>query len=191
MKLVLASKSPRRRALLKAAGVSFICVSPRGVPEDARAGEAPGSLVRRLASAKALSVAAKRPGGWVLGCDTVVVLDGLVLGKPKDRAEAGRMIAALSGRSHVVVSAFACVDPRGRLRDVQTVMSRVTFGRVPKAEREAYLRTKEPYDKAGAYGIQGTAARWVTGLEGDYFNVMGLPVTRVWTALMRLGAMRG
>jgi septum formation protein len=188
MKLVLASQSPRRRALLKAAGLSFSCLAPQDVHEHPRQGEVPATLVRRLAAEKALSVATRRPGCWVIGCDTEVVLDGRVLGKPKDKATAKKMVLSLSNRGHMVLSGLAWVDAEGCLRDVECVMSRVTFGRIPKDELERYIASKEPYDKAGGYGIQGTAAKWVTRLEGDYFNVMGLPVTRVWNGLMRFSA---
>jgi len=145
-------------------------------------------LVRRLAAEKALSVASRKPGYWVIGCDTEVVLDGWVLGKPKEKTAARKMLRCLEGRSHLVLSGLAWVDPEGCLRDVECVMSRVTFGKIPNAELQRYIETQEPYDKAGGYGIQGTAAKWVKKLEGDYFNVMGLPVTRLWAGLARFGA---
>jgi len=188
LKLILASRSPRRRLLLKAAGLSFSVLTPHGVHEHPRKGESPKALVCRLAGEKALVVASQKPGCWVVGCDTEVVLNNKVLGKPANKAAAKKMLCSLEGRTHVVISGIAWVDSEGGLCDTECVESRVTFGRIPQDELKNYINSKEPYDKAGGYGIQGPAARWVKKLEGDYFNVMGLPVTRVWNGLMRFGA---
>lgn len=188
MKLILASRSPRRRFLLKAAGLSFSVLTPHDVHENPRKGESPKTLVCRLAGEKALAVAEQRPGYWVVGCDTEVILNGKVLGKPANKVAAKKMLRSLEGRTHVVISGIAWVDSEGGLCDTECVESRVTFSRIPKEELESYINSKEPYDKAGGYGIQGPAAKWVKNLEGDYFNVMGLPVTRVWKGLMRFGA---
>ena len=190
MRLILASKSPRRRVLLKAAGLSYSVESPRGISEEARSGESPRKLVRRLAAEKALSVAVRRKGAWVVGCDTEVVLHRKRMGKPGNPTEAVRMIRSLEGRTHQVLSGIAWVDPQGRLRGTECVESLVTFGRISKVDLERTLALREPYDKAGGYGIQGTASKWVVRLKGDYFNVMGLPVTRLWLGLIRFGAFR-
>ena len=167
--------------------MAFRSVAPLGVPETTRPQESPRSLVKRLALSKALAVAARHPGHWVLGCDTEVALGRRVLGKPKNPQAAREMIHSLSNRSHQVLSGLALVGPGGQILFRDCVASRVSFGPIPPAELQAYLKTREPYDKAGGYGIQGTARRWVTSLEGDYFNVMGLPVSRVLEALIRHG----
>jgi len=143
--------------------------------------------VKRLALSKAMAVAALHPGQWVLGCDTEVVLRRRVLGKPSGPRTGLRMLRSLSDRTHQVMTGLALVGPGGRVLDRDCVTSRVTFGPIPPLELQAYLRTREPYDKAGGYGIQGTARRWMTAVEGDYFNVMGLPVSRVLEALIRHG----
>lgn len=187
--LVLASSSPRRAALLRSAGFEFEVVAAP-VDEDAitadlaAAHAVPTAIALELASAKAAAGAALRPGARVLAADTLVVLDGELLGKPKDAADAERMLTRLSGRSHDVVTGFALVEPGGGglRRGFETTT--VTFARWPAAARAAYIAGGDPFDKAGAYGIQGPAGAFVERVDGDYSNVMGLPLVRV-LALLR------
>ena len=173
MSFVLASASPRRAELLRAAGFTF-AVDPVDVDESILPDEAPEAHVRRLARQKAGAGALRHPGLPVLGADTVVVLDGRILGKPRGDAEAHGMLAALSGRVHQVFTGVA-VARDGRIRDAVDV-SAVTFGRLTDAEIADYVATGEPADKAGAYAIQGRASRYVERLEGSYSGVVGLPV---------------
>jgi septum formation protein len=183
--LVLASASPRRAEILTAQGLQFT-VQPAHVPEIARDGEAPVELAQRLAREKARAVAAAHPDAVVLGCDTIVIVDDDVLGKPGDFAEAVAMLRRLSGAEHEVISAVAlCQAVSGWLQsDFQS--TRVWFRPLSTAEIEAYVATGEPMDKAGAYGIQGAGALLVERIDGGYFNVMGLPLQalrRVWIRL--------
>jgi MAF protein len=185
---VLASGSPRRRELLSRAGVPFV-VRPAGADETARPGEDPVALARRLARAKAQAGAAALASGdpeWALGSDTVVALDGRDLGKPGGPDEAAAMLGRLSGRRHEVVTAWALASRTGEVREGHEVAG-VTFRTLSPAEIEAYVATGDPLDKAGAYGIQGGAGRFVAGLEGDFDVVVGLPVAPVLRALVDCG----
>ena len=177
-RLVLASASPRRRELLTQAGYVFT-VEAADIDESQRTGESPADYVRRLAEEKATVVFAKRANGGdliVLGADTTVVLDGQILGKPADADEAKRMLRHLSGRTHQVLTGIAAASRTGVTSAVESTS--VTFSAIPEADLEAYCATPEPLDKAGAYGIQGYAARWIPRIDGCYFNVMGLPIAR-------------
>ena len=178
-RLILASASPRRRELLAQAGFAFE-VEAADVDETQRAGEDAADYVRRLAEEKASAVFARRDGEdsalIVLGADTSVVFDGDVLGKPADAANAERMLRRLSGRVHRVLTGVAVATRAGMVSDVVT--TEVTFSEIAEGEIAAYCATGEPLDKAGAYGIQGYAARWVPRIDGCYFNVMGLPIAR-------------
>lgn len=185
--LLLASASPRRRELLAARGIRFR-VEASDVPEIQVPGETPERFAQRLAAAKALAVARRWPGDFVLGADTVVVVDGVSFGKPADRADARRMLMTLSGRSHRVLTAVALVDPSGPVDDV-LVESEVEFRHLSPDEIEAYLDSDEPFDKAGAYAIQGAAAAFVRRVRGSVTNVVGLPVDEVCALLhRRMGA---
>jgi nucleoside triphosphate pyrophosphatase len=182
-RLILASGSPRRRELLAQAGFVFE-VDAADVDETLRAGEDAADYVRRLAEEKALAVFARRSGEdlaerplVVLGADTSVVCDGEVLGKPVDATDAERMLRRLSGRTHLVLTGVAAVTRAGVVGDVVT--TEVTFSEIAESEIAAYCATGEPLDKAGGYGIQEYAARWVPRIDGCYFNVMGLPIARV------------
>jgi septum formation protein len=189
-RLILASASPRRRELLAQAGYNFE-VEAADVDESPRAGEAAGDYVRRLAEDKARAVFAWRatpshsgesamsgvPELVVLGADTTVVCEGEILAKPVDAEDARRMLRRLSGRVHQVLTGVALATRAGVVSAVET--TEVTFSTIPEAELDAYCATSEPMDKAGAYGIQGYAARWIPRIDGDYFNVMGLPIARV------------
>jgi septum formation protein len=182
--LILASRSPRRQEILAAAGIPFE-VRPVEVEEKIRPGEEAAEYVRRLARSKA-EAAPAGPGEVVLGADTVVVIDGDVLEKPADHAEAARMLRRLSGRDHRVLTGICLRGPGGVVEDSET--TRVRFVPLTDAEIEQYVASGEPMDKAGAYAIQGLAAKFVERIEGCYFNVMGLPVARVYRRLSQMSA---
>lgn len=177
-RIVLASQSPRRADLLRAAGMAFD-VRVADVPEDVLAGEPPSEYVTRLAVAKARAVF--RPGDVVLGADTTVVVDGEVLAKPADAADATRMLRRLAGRTHEVLTGICVLDDRALRTDVARTV--VEFAPMSDAEIAWYVASGEPMDKAGAYGIQGRASRFVRRIEGSYANVVGLPVELVYTLL--------
>jgi septum formation protein len=182
VKLILASASPRRRELLAQAGLKFTA-SAANLNEDRLPDEAAAAYVQRLAEEKALAV-------WnahktedtpddpliVLGADTCVVSDGHILGKPTDTADARRMLELLSGRTHAVLTGLAAVSAIKTARDVE--ITQVTFHQLTDRDIAQYITTGEPLDKAGAYAIQGYAARWIPRIEGCYFNVVGLPIAR-------------
>ena len=183
--LLLASASPRRRELLRNAGIEFEVLSVP-VDETPLPGERAEALARRLAQAKARAAYAATQSDphfanqnlLVLGADTVVTVDGHVLGKPADEEDAARMLRLLSGKTHQVITGIALEGARGPL--VDSVTTEVTFSPITEAEVRAYIATGEPMDKAGAYAIQGIASRWAVEINGCYFNVVGLPVSLVW-----------
>jgi len=179
--LVLASASPRRAELLRQAGLAFELRYPTVVETRACAGE-PAALARTRAEQKAESVAQEVPERFVLGADTIVVVDGGILGKPSGPEEAGEMLAALSGRWHRVITGVALAAGDGEqawLLESDSVSTEVSFRELTRAEIEAYVATGEPLDKAGAYGIQGRGALLVREIRGCYCNVVGLPLSRV------------
>jgi septum formation protein len=183
--LVLASASPRRRELLSQAGYTFT-VHPAHVPEDPLPGEPPIAYVTRLAREKAEAVfrelSTKIPEPLqVIGADTTVTLDDHILAKPDDPADAARMLRLLSGRSHLVITGVAVVTAEST--QVAAEVTAVRFLSLSEEEISSYVATGEPMDKAGAYAIQGRAARWIPRIEGCYFNVVGLPLALV-TALL-------
>ena len=182
--LVLASSSPRRAELLRAAGIRFV-VRAAPVDESLRSGEAPDDYVRRLALAKAQASGAA-PDELVLAADTVVVVGGACLGKPADAAAAAAMLQQLSGRVHDVLTGVALTFGGFELA-VEVARTAVTFARMSDAEIAWYVATREPYDKAGGYAVQGLASRFVTAIEGSYSNVVGLPVELVYRLLARAG----
>jgi septum formation protein len=176
--LILASASPRRRELLVQARYAFE-VEAADVDESLRQGESPAAYVLRLAEEKARAVLSRHRDETnliVLGADTTVVLDNEILGKPADAADAKRMLRSLSGRTHQVLTGIAAATRAGITSAVES--TDVTFSEIPEAELDLYCATSEPLDKAGAYGIQGYAARWIPRIDGCYFNVMGLPIAR-------------
>jgi septum formation protein len=181
--LILASASPRRRDLLAAHGIHFEGV-PSAVEETPRPGELPEAFAQRLAREKACDVAQQRPGTCVLAADTVVIAGATLFGKPTDRADARRMLRALSGRTHRVLTAVALVDGDGHIAET-AVESEVEFRQLTAGEIETYLDSDEPFDKAGAYAIQGVARKFVTGVRGSYSNVIGLPMDEVMELLRR------
>lgn len=186
--LVLASASPRRQELLRNAGIEFV-VRPAHIPEERRPGEPPEKYVKRLANEKARTVweALRRecPAALVLGADTTVVVNEHVLEKPQDEADAARMLRLLSGQTHQVMTGV-CLYGHG-VEDVRCECTQVTFAELSDDEIRAYVATGEPMDKAGAYAIQGVASRWIGRIEGDYFNVVGLPVAMVYRMLNECG----
>jgi septum formation protein len=185
--LVLASTSPRRRELLAQAGFRFEIAAPE-VDESALAGESPESLARRLALAKARAVAPRAPrGACVLGADTVVVIDGILLGKPRDRAEAVEMLLRLAGRTHRVLTGFALVVAELERAETGVEESLVRMHAVDRATAEGYAATGEPLDKAGAYAAQGEGGRFVAEIRGSRANVIGLPLEALAPRLAALG----
>jgi septum formation protein len=178
LKLVLASASPRRRELLAAAGLVFDA-RPAAVDETPRPREAPDVYVARLAEEKAR--AAWRAGEVVLAADTTVVVDNEMLGKPADPADAERMLTRLAGRAHQVLTGYCLFD--GVAAQVGVAATQVVFRPMSEDEIAEYAASGEPLDKAGAYGIQGLASKFVDRIEGCYFNVVGLPVSRVYALL--------
>lgn len=180
--LILASKSPRRRELLSLIAESFGTDSADGEEEKFSSG-AVSEYVMRLALAKAEEVAPRHAGDVILSADTVVALSGRVLGKPADEGDAVRMLKSLSGRAHEVFTGV-CVMGKGKTV-CDFVRTEVVFRRLSDGEIYEYVKTGDPLDKAGAYGIQGGAGRFVSALHGDYFNVIGLPLKRVSEILKR------
>jgi septum formation protein len=186
-KIVLASASPRRQELLRQIGVPFT-VDPSGAEETFQPEWAAVEVAQRLAELKAFDVAGRHPeADVVIGADTVVVLDGKPLGKPQDPEEARRMLAGLSGKTHDVYTGFALIAPKQGQSVVGAERSKVRFRTLDEAEIANYVATGEPMDKAGAYAIQGLASLFVEAIEGDYFNIVGLPLGRVNLALRQLG----
>jgi nucleoside triphosphate pyrophosphatase len=193
--LVLASASPRRQEILRNAGIAFV-VHPTDIAEIPHPGEAPRAFAERMSKEKALAVSQQRPHDTILGADTVVVVDDQILGKPQDQADAARMLRLLSGRSHIVITGVCLVGPplgtenrelRTSFQDIKSETTIVSMDSLSDADIRSYVTTDEPMDKAGAYAIQGIASRWIPRIEGDYFNVVGLPMALVWRMLRRRG----
>lgn len=184
--LVLASASPRRQDLLRAAGISFT-VQPANVDENLIAGESARVYAERLAREKAMAVWQVRPHDVVLGADTVVVIDKQILGKPADAADAARMLRMLSGKTHQVITGVCIASSKESPGQCQTRVSSETtvvyVNEISSDEIRGYVASGEPMDKAGAYAIQGVASRWIPRIEGDYSNVVGLPVALVYRIL--------
>jgi septum formation protein len=185
MQIVLASASPRRQELLKNAGINFV-VKPANIPEVRHPGEAPQIFAERMAREKARAVFVGEKDEYVLGADTIViggatgvspVNSDLVLGKPESEQDAARMLRLLSGRKHHVITGVCLIA--ANFEDVRSETTAVHFAAMSDAEIRDYIATGEPMDKAGAYAIQGAASRWISEIEGDYSNVVGLPVALV------------
>jgi septum formation protein len=179
-RLILASASPRRAELLRAAAIEFE-IHCADVDESVRAGERPEAYVRRVAVEKARAIAARMADSVVLAADTTVVVDAQILGKPADAADARRMLRMLAGRSHEVLTGV-CLMHDGA-EDVRVASTRVTFAPMDDEEIQSYVASGEPADKAGAYALQGLASRFVTRIAGSYSNVVGLPVAEVYDLL--------
>jgi septum formation protein len=184
-RLILASGSPRRKALLCGAGLRFNVIES-GISETRAAGESGRDYALRIACEKALSVSARVPDALILAADTIVVCDDKILVKPNDQDEARRMLAMLSGKTHTVVTAYALASVNAIL-EAEPIISRVTFRPLSNTEIEEYVATGEPLDKAGAYGIQGRGSDFIAMVVGSRDNVMGLPLREVLAALARLG----
>jgi len=181
--LILASQSPRRRVLLTQAGLNF-CVIPSSFDESTVKFSSPDVYVRRLAEMKAADVSGQYPGSWVIGADTIVYIDATILGKPGSRSEARSMLSRLSGRIHQVFTGYCiCRQDTGRLFS-DTVRTDVRFKKLTEREIDWYLNSEEPYDKAGAYAIQGIGSFLVKRINGSYTNVVGLPVCEVMEFLI-------
>jgi septum formation protein len=184
---ILASASPRRRELLRSMGFDFVVI-PSGVDEKFLEGESVREHVLRLSREKALAVADGNPGAWVLGADTIVVIDDEVLGKPGSKKEAREMLMRLSGEKHRVLTGFSVVRTSANVVKSGLVESSVFFKVVSGDELEWYIGTEEPYDKAGGYAVQGRAASFVKEIRGSHTNVIGLPLSEVVAALKEVGA---
>ncbi len=195
-RLVLASASPRRKAasprrkaLLEQMGL-VVDICPAHVDESQFQEKEPGKLAKVLSLEKARVIARRYSDSWVLGADTLVAAGDTVLGKPGSREEAVEMLHCLSGREHSVFTAFTVIGAGNQIRHTELVESRVCFKPLSDDEIFWYVHTKEPYDKAGGYGIQGKAAWMIDSIKGSYTNVMGLPLREVCEVLLKLGIMQ-
>lgn len=185
-RIILASSSPRRAALLRQIGIEFE-LAPSQVGERPHPDEAPADYITRIARAKVIAVARAREAGLVLGADTVVVLEGRLLGKPEDEADARRMLRQLAGKWHAVMTGVALYDVATRREAADYDKTLVKFAQLTDREIEWYTRTGEPMDKAGAYGIQGLGGLFVDEIAGNYYNVVGLPLPLVYRLARQLG----
>jgi len=186
--IILASKSPRRYDLLKQLGFSFDVI-PSTVSEDILEKESPREHVSRLAEAKGLDVGGQNPDRWVVAADTIVFIDGAILGKPKDKEEAIEMLSRLSGQEHRVMTAFSVCHRGKGTQDRNLVETVVKVKSLMPAEIEWYVKTGDPFDKAGAYAIQGVGSFMIESIRGSYTNVVGLPMCELIEMLVRLGAL--
>jgi septum formation protein len=187
--LILASISPRRRELLRSAGLTFK-VRPAHVDETYFEGETPRAHVRRLACDKAMAMAIRYPSAWVLGADTIVVIDGLILGKPKNKRQAREMLGRLSNRRHIVFTGFTIARTDTGILKTRVVQSAVQFKNISPEEMDWYVNCDEPYDKAGGYAVQGKGSCFIKTIRGSYTNVIGLPLCEVMEDMTKLGAVQ-
>ena len=183
MKFILASSSPRRSELIELLGIDYV-IDPSDTEEVIDSAVSSIELVQKLALQKAQDVSKRHPGNYVLGFDTLVVLDEQPLGKPKSEEDAKRMLRMLSGRKHLVLTGVAIV--KDEYVDTFYDYAEVIFNRMTEEEIEFYVSSKEPMDKAGAYGIQGLGARYIRYIKGDYYSVMGMPVMKLYNKLKGL-----
>jgi len=188
-RLILASATPRRIEILKLMGLDFD-IMPGNIDETFRPEETPREHVLRLSEEKALSVALRHPDAWILGADTVVVVAGEILGKPRSPEEATKMLEKLSDRAHEVLTGFCITRPNRGVRIREVVESAVLFRKIAPDEMAWYTGTKEPYDKAGAYAVQGMGGCFIREIRGSFSNVVGLPLCEVVDALKRVAAIR-
>ena len=180
---------------MRNAGIPFVA-RPTDIPETPNKDEAPRAFAERMAREKALSAFDQHSKGFVLGADTVVVVDSEILGKPRDNADAARMLRLLSGRTHQVITGVCLLGRESgenqketTFEDVRSETTTVTMNTLSEEDIQSYVSSGEPRDKAGAYGIQGRASRWISRIDGDYFNVVGLPVSRVYRMMQEHGAL--
>lgn len=185
-KIILASASPRRKEILEITGLSF-SVDAGDYEEDMDLELGPHQLARFLSAQKAKTIAVKYRNALVIAADTFIVFKGGLMGKPHTKSEAGRMLSLLSGKVHSVITGFTVIDTYTKRKLSQSVETRVYFKKMTAQEIEAYISTGEPLDKAGAYAIQGIGAVLVKKIEGDFFNVMGLPLNSLTEALKKFG----
>lgn len=189
-RIILASASPRRRKLLSWAGVDFE-TAPCDIDETVKNGEQPVEYARRLAKSKAEASAEEHTDEWILSADTIVVTEGVILGKPEDRSDAESMLTRLSGRVHQVVTAFCLLNSQTREAILDHVVTDVEFRNLSSEDIKRYIDSGEVWDKAGAYAIQGVGSTLVKHVRGSYTNVVGLPVAEVLAALRRLQIVNG
>ncbi len=189
--IILASSSPRRYELLRRIGLNPQIVKPI-ISESLIPGEVPGACTLRLCKEKVKAVIRiqdkRLKDSWIIGADTVVVLEGKLLNKPSNQNDAEEMLGSLSAKTHKVITSFCVADSTGKIFETETVESYVKFRKISQAEIKWYIATGEPMDKAGAYGIQGLGAIFVESIEGSYNNVVGLPVSRLVETLKNIGA---
>jgi septum formation protein len=185
-KIILASASPRRNEILKATGLKFT-IDAGDYEEDMNLGLKPHQLAKFLSSEKARAIAVKRSNSLVIAADTFIVFKDRLLGKPHTKEEARRMLTLLNGKAHSVITGFTIIDTNTKKKLSRSVETKVYFRKMTTQEIEAYINTGEPLDKAGAYAIQGLGAIIVKKIEGDYFNVMGLPLSSLTEALKKFG----
>ena len=178
MNIILASASPRRKEILENTNIKFDIISS-SIEELVLDGESPCQMVMRLAFEKGIDIASKYKSNLVISADTIVVLDDNVLGKPKDEEEARQMISNLSGRTHQVITGISLINLEKNKKIIDYVISNVKFKKLSKDDINDYIKTKESLDKAGAYGIQGYGAILVEEIQGDYFNIVGLPISKL------------
>lgn len=185
--LILASASPRRQELLKSLGLRFRII-PAHIDENYLDGESPRQHVKRLSHDKATVIAEKYPEAWVLGADTIVVIDGFILGKPENKKQALEMLRKLSGREHKVLTGFTIANAVAKIYKTKVVQSAVKFKKISAEEMNWYVSCDEPYDKAGGYAVQGKGACFIQSIRGSYTNVIGLPLCEVLEALINFKA---
>ena len=185
-KIILASASPRRKEILEATGLKF-SIDAGDYEEDMTLGLEPPQLARFLSSEKAKNIAAKYKNALVIAADTFIVFKGSLMGKPHTREEARRMLTLLNGKAHSVITGFTIIDTNTKKKLSRSVETKVYFRKMTAQEIEAYVKTGEPLDKAGAYAIQGIGAVIIKKIEGDYFNVVGLPLSSLTGALKKFG----
>ena len=178
MNIILASASPRRKEILENANVKFKIMAS-DIEELTLEGESPCQMVMRLAFEKGMDIASKQKSDLIISADTIVVLDNIILGKPKDEIQAREMIRSLSGRSHQVITGISLINLDNNKKIIDYVISNVKFKSLSEQDINDYIATKESLDKAGAYGIQGYGALLVDEIQGDYFNIVGLPISRL------------
>lgn len=185
--LILASASPRRRELLQSAGLKFKII-PAHVNEDYLRGESPSKHVRRLSRDKAMMISRRHQNAWVLGADTIVVIDGIILGKPQNKTQAKKMLTTLSGRDHTVFTGFSIINSGKTVCRTKVIQSTVRFKSIRREEMHWYINCAEPYDKAGGYAVQGKGACFIKSIRGSYTNVIGLPLCEVLEEFNKLQA---